>query len=316
MYFIVAIALLVCLLVYFRIADRYNIIDKPNHRSSHSAITIRGGGIVFPVAAILYSILFYNTSAALLAGLLLISLISFWDDVNNLPNKVRLLVHLLSVTALLWSAGLFQMWPLWLIPIAYVLIIGGINAYNFMDGINGITGFYSLIVLISLLYMNEEVLAFTDEAFIICPILACLVFLFFNFRKKAKCFAGDVGSVSIGFWIISLLLMVMIRTKNLEYIFFLAVYGVDTVLTIGHRLLLRQNIFEAHRLHVYQLLANERKISHLTVAILYGLLQGVVNIGVLFTDYDFLTTAVFVLTPLVIGYIALKTSMMEKTSLG
>lgn len=310
LYLLVAVVLFISLLVYFRLADHFNIIDKPNNRSSHTSITIRGGGIVYPVAAVLYGVFFHEMATALLAGLLLISLVSFWDDVKNLPNKVRLVVHLLAVTALLWAVGAFQLWPVWLIPFCYVVIIGIINAYNFMDGINGITGLYSLFILASLWYINEAIFAFTDRAFIVCPLIASLVFLFFNFRKKARCFAGDVGSVSAGFWIIALLLMLIIKSGSFHYILFLAIYGVDTVLTIVHRLILKQNIFEAHRLHFYQILANERQLSHLTVSALYAGLQLIINIFILNTDLHFLITFAIICIPLALLYIFLKPRLM------
>lgn len=310
-YLIIFLLLLSGLTVYFRIADHFNIIDKPNSRSSHTSVTIRGGGIVFPLAMVLYGIFFHGVSSALLGGMLLISLVSFWDDVRSLPNKVRILFHLLAVSALLWSVGAFY-WPAWLIAVAYVLIIGSINAYNFMDGINGITGVYSLVILSALAYINHEVLSFTDQAFILCPIVACVVFLFFNFRKKAKCFAGDVGSVGIGFWVISLILMLIIQSDSLKYILFLAVYGVDAVLTIVHRLILKQNIFEAHRLHFYQILANERKVNHLVVSSVYGFTQLAINLFIIYTDLNFWLTALFVLVPLALVYILLKSRMMSR----
>jgi UDP-N-acetylmuramyl pentapeptide phosphotransferase/UDP-N-acetylglucosamine-1-phosphate transferase len=312
-YLLIAALLFLCMLAYFKIADRYNIIDKPNQRSSHKTITIRGGGVVFPLSMILYAIFFHQTPAALLAGMLMISLVSFWDDISSLPNKVRLLVHLLSVSGLLWAVQAFGSWPVWLIIIAYILIIGTINAYNFMDGINGITGVYSLVVLCSLWYLNTQQAAFTDSNFIICPVVACLVFLFFNFRKKAKCFAGDVGSVSIAFWIIAILIMAVIQTQELKYLLFLSVYGVDAVLTILHRLLLKQNIFEAHRLHFYQILANERKVPHLTVAVAYGVVQLLSNAVILFTDLNFISSLLLVCVPLVLIYIGIKPRLMTKT---
>jgi UDP-N-acetylmuramyl pentapeptide phosphotransferase/UDP-N-acetylglucosamine-1-phosphate transferase len=304
------------MLVYFRIADKFNIIDKPNQRSSHTQITIRGGGVIFPVAAIL-SGLFFNADLhtwILIAAILAISIVSFWDDVNSLPNRVRITVHLLSVTALLYATQAFTILPWWIVAVAYILIIGAINAYNFMDGINGITGVYSLVILLSCLYFNTEIKEVINSPYIITAIIACLVFLFFNFRKKAKCFAGDVGSVSIGLWIISILLLIILTTGELKYILFLAVYGVDAVLTIMHRLILRQNIFEAHRLHFYQIMANERKVPHLLVSGIYGVLQLLVNSFILLTTYNFIITGLFVCIPLVLIYIIAKPKLMAVAS--
>lgn len=310
-YLIIVIILFVLMMVYFKIAEHYNIIDKPNSRSSHTNITIRGGGIIFPVALLLYAVFFHQTSFYLLAGILIISIVSFLDDMHTLPRKVRIVCHLISVTALVYAIP-DASWPIWVFPIVYILIIGAINAYNFMDGINGITGLYSLTILGALWYVNKSV-AFVDAAFIIVFILACLVFLFFNFRKKAKCFAGDVGSVSIGFWIIALLLMLIVSTHDLKYILFLAVYGVDAILTIMHRLFLKENIFDAHRLHFYQILANDKKMPHLWVSTLYAFIQLSVNAIVIFTHFNFIYSFLLIVIPLTIIYILLKPLMMAKT---
>lgn len=314
-YLIIALLLFALMIAYFKVADHFNIIDKPNERSSHSEVTIRGGGVVFPFVMILYAIFFREVAVALLGGMLLVSIVSFWDDVSSLSNRIRLLAHLLATTGLLLSVNAFHLLPVWSIPIIYILIIGVINAYNFMDGINGITGAYSLVVLGSLWFLNQYSVSFTDTGFILCAIIACLVFLFFNFRKKARCFAGDVGSVSIGFWIIILLLMVIIRTNELKYVLFLAVYGVDTICTILHRVLLKQNIFEAHRLHFYQILANERRVPHLLVAMLYAVLQLLINIVVLATDFNFALTVAIVCIPLVLLYTIVKPLLMRLTSI-
>lgn len=313
---IIIIVLFAAMLVYFRIADKFNIIDKPNERSSHNTITLRGGGIIFPIAMLLFYFVYGIQEADtkylwLMLSTVAISIVSFWDDVSSLPNKIRILVHLLSVTLLMYAANAFNLLPIWLIPIAYVLIIGVINAYNFMDGINGITGVYSLVVLISCFVLNAHFKTIVNYNYILFPILACIVFLFFNFRKKAKCFAGDVGSVSIGFWIISLLLMFIIATGDVKYIFFLSVYGVDAIFTIIHRLLLKQNIFEAHRLHFYQILVNQRKVPHLLVATCYGLLQFISNAFIIHTTYNALITGLVVCLPLALIYIFAKPRLMK-----
>jgi UDP-N-acetylmuramyl pentapeptide phosphotransferase/UDP-N-acetylglucosamine-1-phosphate transferase len=208
-----------------------------------------------------------------LIGLTLICGISFWDDMSSLPNRIRIIVHFLAISLVFYGLGLFSLLPWWLIPIAYIFFVGVLNAYNFMDGINGITGLYSLSILIALQYVNYKIIPFTAPDFINYAMLACIVFLFFNFRKRAKCFAGDVGSLGISFWIVTLLLQLMLVSNSFIWILFLAVYGVDTICTILHRIYLKQNIFEAHRLHFYQILSNEKGISHLKVSSLYALIQ-------------------------------------------
>jgi UDP-N-acetylmuramyl pentapeptide phosphotransferase/UDP-N-acetylglucosamine-1-phosphate transferase len=204
------------------------------------------------------------------SGLTLICGISLWDDISSLPNRVRIIVHFLAISLAFYGLGLFTLLPWWLIIIAYVFFVGVMNAYNFMDGINGITGLYSLSVLGSLQYVNYKLIPFTDADFINYAILACLVFLFFNILKHARCFAVDVGSMGISFWIIILLLQLMLVTHSLIWILFLAIYGVDAICTILHRLYLKQNIFEAHRMHFYQVLSNEKGISHQKVSAFYA----------------------------------------------
>lgn len=207
----------------------------------------------------------------------------------------------------------FSIEPYYICILLYIMVIGVINMYNFMDGINGITGAYSLVVLAGLQYVNLCQVAFVDADMIWLPMLACGVFLYFNFRKKARCFAGDVGSVTIAFWIIMLLLHLILLTRNWAYILFLVVYGIDSVLTITHRVILKQNIFKAHRLHFYQVMANERKFSHLWISSGYALLQGII-IFIIISSFGLTNNILFAVTivPLMIIYISLKPVLMKK----
>jgi UDP-N-acetylmuramyl pentapeptide phosphotransferase/UDP-N-acetylglucosamine-1-phosphate transferase len=286
-YLLVIILLFVGMILYFKLADKYNIIDKPNQRSSHNYITIRGGGIVFWLAGFLYSIFHLPETLYFLTGFTLICGVSFRDDISVLPNRTRILIHFLSISLIFYGLGIFTIFPCWMIGCAYILFVGAMNAYNFMDGINGITGLYSLVILVSLQYVNYRFIPFTDPDFINYALLACVVFLFFNYRKRARCFAGDIGSLGISFWIVTLLLQLMLETRSAIWILFLTVYGVDSVCTILHRLYLRQNIFKAHRLHFYQVLSNERGISHLIVSAGYAFVQLLVCGIILFVcKYD------------------------------
>ena len=264
-------------LSYFKLADHFNIIDKPNHRSSHTAITIRGGGIIFPFAILAFSFYAGFVYPYFLVGLLLIGFISFMDDIRELSSKVRMLFHITAVALLFYQLNLF-VFPFYWILLALVFVIGTINAINFMDGINGITGCYGLVTLVTLQYVNSAIVHFTADGFLIVSILAVLVFNFFNFRTKAKCFAGDVGSVSLAFIILFFLLQLIIKTNNPGYFALLLLYGLDAVTTIIFRLFRKENIFKAHRSHLYQFLANEKKLPHVLVASLYALVQLVINI--------------------------------------
>ncbi|WEK19686.1 MAG: glycosyltransferase family 4 protein [Candidatus Pedobacter colombiensis] len=308
---IITISLFAVMLIYFRIADHYNIIDHPNERSSHTEITIRGGGIIYVFAGLLAVILHTEFWLPVL-GMLLIGTISFIDDRISLSNKIRFFFHLTAVTLLFIFLNIFQIFPIWMSIILYIFVIGIINAYNFMDGINGITGVYSLVVLGGLQYVNYNIVEFIESDMIWLPILASLVFLFFNFRRKAKCFAGDVGSVTIAFWIVFLLLKLIIQTGNYTYILFLTVYGVDAVFTIIHRLMLKENIFEAHRLHFYQILANDQNWEHIWVSSIYAVIQLVIVIIVVLVPLNFGFLFLLTTVPLALVYIYLKPKLMFK----
>lgn len=279
-YALLLLALFGLELFYFKVADKYNIIDKPNHRSAHTEITLRGGGIVFWFASLLYMIQHFQESVYFFIGITIMSLVSFWDDIQSLPNKIRLMAHFSAITLVFYSLNLFGLVPVYVVVMAYVFFVGTINAYNFMDGINGITGLYTLVVF-SFFWLVNDRIHFIDADFLLYPIIGSGVFLFFNFRKRAKCFAGDIGSIAIAFWVVYVLLQLMLKTESLVWILFLAVYGVDAVCTILHRLYLKQNIFEAHRLHFYQILSNEYKIDHRLVAALYAVLQLIVSLVVM-----------------------------------
>ena len=282
MTWIVIVALLFMVeLFYFRIAVRFNIIDKPNLRSSHTQITLRGGGIIFLLGAWIYAAFFGLSYPWFLAGLTAIAGISFVDDIRPVPNKYRLLVHFASMLLMFRDFGILNWESWWMILLGLVLCVGIINAYNFMDGINGITGGYSLAVLVPLMYLNQS-LHFVDMNFLIVAILSTLVFCFFNFRKRAKCFAGDVGSVGIAFILLFALGKLILQTRDFTYLLFLGVYGADSVLTIVHRILLHENLGEAHRKHAYQLMANELKMPHVVVSAIYMVLQLVVSFGLIY----------------------------------
>lgn len=303
-------------LLYFRLAKHYNIIDKPNERSSHTQITLRGGGIIFWIVAVLYAI--FNPSATsgwFLIGITIISAVSFWDDVKGVNQKVRLAFHLLAMSCTFYMAGVFGMFPWWAIVMGYIVFIGIVNAYNFMDGINGITGLYTLAVLLPMMYLNKHVVQFVSVDFIIYLMIASVVFLFFNFRKKARCFAGDVGSVGVAFWVVTLLLLLMIKTHNLIWIGFLFVYGVDTICTILHRIYLKQNIMEAHRMHFFQVLANECGIPHLWVSVIYFVIQLACS-AVIIVFYPLIGWGIFVILAIVLMTIySFKFKLMKQTSI-
>ena len=277
-YLVILVLLFLAELFYFKLADKCNIIDKPNERSSHTKVALRGGGIIFYFGALAYFLTNHWEYPWFMVALTLIAFISFVDDIRSTSQGLRLVFHFSAMALMFYQWGLFSLsW--WWIIVALIICTGIINAYNFMDGINGITGGYSLVVLVALAYINVEIMPFVEPALINTVLCSVLVFCFFNFRKKAKCFAGDVGSVSIAFILLFLIGKLILTTGDFSWIILLSVYGVDSVLTIIHRLMLHENIGLPHRKHMYQLMANELKIPHVVVALIYMVAQAVIIMG-------------------------------------
>ena len=288
-------------MVYFRIADRYNIIDKPNERSSHSTIVLRGGGVIFLLSAWVWSAFFGLQYPWFLLGLTLVAGVSFVDDIRSLPESVRLVVQFVAMGLTLFELfcmpGQFLESASWWMVVAFVVMgmvifVGASNIINFMDGINGITGGYAAAVLVPLLIVNEGTMlkavngavSIVPSSLVITVLLADVVFCLFNFRQKgkAKCFAGDVGSIGIAFILLFMIGQLIMRTGDVTYLVFLLVYGVDGCLTICHRIMLHENLGEAHRKHAYQLMANELKIGHVTVSLIYMGIQLVISLGFIY----------------------------------
>ena len=299
-YGIIFMILLVLELVYFKIADKCNIIDKPNERSSHSTIVLRGGGIIFMLGLWIWCIASlvsggftgYQEVSGIhyswfLAAVTLIAGVSFVDDIRSLPDSVRLVAQFVAMGLMFYQLDMlhWEMW--WVVILALIVSVGATNIINFMDGINGITGGYALASLIPIYILNKE-MGFVEESLVVTVILADVVFCLFNFRPKgkAKCFAGDVGSIGIAFILLFMIGQLIMRTGDVTYLVFLLVYGVDGCLTICHRIMLHENLGEAHRKHAYQLMANELKIGHVKVSLLYMGLQLMVSLGFVFIVPD------------------------------
>lgn len=271
-YILIFIAAIATMILYLIVAKKLNIIDKPNSRSSHSQITIRGGGIIFPLLALAWFFTNGFQYPLFFIGLVIISTVSFLDDVLQLSSGLRFSLQVISVLLLLFELDLTSYHLLFWI-IAVIISVGILNIYNFMDGINGITAGYSTSVLIGLWIVNNFQVNFIQNEFIYFIGIAIITFSLFNFREKAICFAGDVGSVSIAFIILFMLSTLILKTQNPIYLLFLSIYGADSTLTIIYRAWLKENIFKPHRKHIYQLLANEIRLSHLFISTIYTIAQ-------------------------------------------
>ena len=305
-YIIIAVILLAAELIYFRIADKCNIIDKPNERSSHSTIVLRGGGIIFAISMVIWSLtpfpspmgegcmMFIVEYWPFIIGLLLIAGVSFVDDIHSLPDSLRLVAQFVAMILMFYQLDMLHANLWWAVILALIVCVGASNIINFMDGINGITGAYAMASLIPLYLINSSnslsglsvqgASGFVDESLIVTVMLADLVFCFFNFRPrgKAKCFAGDVGSVGVAYILLFMIGCLVMATGDVTYLIFLLVYGIDGFLTICHRIMLHENLGQAHRKHVYQLMANELKMSHITVSLLYACLQLAISLGFIY----------------------------------
>ena len=306
-YIIIAVLLLAAELIYFRIADKCNIIDKPNERSSHSTIVLRGGGIIFAFSILAWMVMQMVSGEwdmvydylPFIIGLVLICAVSFWDDIHSLPDSVRLVAQFTAMGLAAWciinGSRLMVLDWYWLVLIgiaALFVFVGATNIINFMDGINGITAGYALSVLVSLALVNgskvKEAQGFIEPSYLVVAIIGVLVFSIFNFRPKgkAKCFAGDVGSIGIAFIMLFALGKLIVQTGDITYLVFLLVYGVDGCCTIIHRIMLHENLGEAHRKHAYQLMANELKIGHVKISLLYMAMQLAVSLGFVYLCPD------------------------------
>ena len=297
-------------LIYFKIADKYNIIDKPNSRSSHTTITIRGGGVLFPIAICIACLLGY-VSWEIAVAVALVAVVSFIDDIKPLSQLPRFASHVIAVGLVFYDLNLFAQ-AVWLLPIIFVLMIGWVNAFNFMDGINGITVLYALAAIISFAFLpgNQNSLPL-----MIIMGLSCFVFGLFNVRKKAKTFAGDVGSISMALFLGYLMIKTIIETGQLGFILFFSVYGIDAIITIVSRIIKKENIFKPHRSHLYQYLANEQGYSHVVVALLYAGIQLIINAFVIYMDYNGYLSIYVVSLSLLIGtlvYLMIRGSVVRQ----
>lgn len=270
----IGLGLLAFEFAYLQLAKGVGIVDVPHHQSSHKGAIIRGGGIVFYVAYLLWFIFSDCQYPMIFAGLTIMAATSFADDVHSISPKIRLVLQFAAMMVMLYETHVFNL-PLQPLLLLSVACVGAINIYNFMDGVNGMTGGYSLVVLLALLYVNNYQIEFIDNELLLFVLIAVLIFCLFNFRRKATCFAGDVGSLSMGFIILFLLLKLIFMIGHMHWIAFIAVYLVDGGLTILHRIMLKENILKPHKKHAYQIMANELKMPHLMVSGIYMGLQAV-----------------------------------------
>jgi len=259
-------------------------LDSPNDRSSHEGVVPKGGGFGILAAFFACSVVL-SVSKGFWIPAVLVSLFSFWGDRSEIRPKIRLLFQFVAGVILLTGVLLEKestAVAYALVPLLAIFVVGTANYYNFMDGINGIAGITG-VVAFGLLSWFAAVEG-ADPRIItlsLCVTLACLGFLPFN-MPKARIFMGDVGSILLGFVFAGM--VVRLSKSPLDFIClaaFLFPFYADELTTMYVRLRDGENLTHPHRRHLYQLLANEKGISHWKISVGYGLLQLVVGLSVL-----------------------------------
>lgn len=298
-------------LFYIPIARRNSWTSARNNRTDGHPITVIGGGFIFFVSILLYSFgigWLYEppqVMANMFVGITMLAACSFLDDILQLKVWIRLVVQFVAVMFLAFQFNLVEL-PFWMLVIYMICSVGMINGYNFMDGINGITAAYSLSVLGVFLWINLSVEHFTSGLLLVFAIMGVLVFAYFNFRRHAIVFAGDVGAICMGYIVVTILTFYILQEKELSSIIFLIVYIVDVVMTILRRIVEKENIFRPHHKHIYQLLNRQWGCNQLLLAGTYAGLQTVISVGYVYIpqnekwQFFAIVTSVLVATYLVI----------------
>lgn len=286
LYIIIAALLVVAELIYFRVADKFNIVDESGKKSSSIKVR-RGGGVVFLLSIVLWGVMMMVLGndvldyLPFLCGLLIVAGVSFLEEFHSVPDSVNVAVQFVAMGLMFWTMGVMY-WDLWWkVLLALTLFVGAMNVINAMDGINGITAGYSFAVLLPLFLLNNLMKEpFILDSLLGVSMLGVLVFGFYNFRPNglAKTFAGSVGSVGIAFILLFAIGKLIIRTSDVTWLTFLVVYGIDGCLTIFHQIIKREGIGRTHRKHAYQLMTNELGMSHVTVSCIYMGLQLVISL--------------------------------------
>ena len=282
LYTTVIVVIYLLALLYIKIANKYNIVDKPNHRSSHSEPVIRGAGVIFYAALILFFIWSDFKFPFFMLGVTLIAIVSYIDDLITLSSKTRLIFQCIAIVLTTYELNLLFETPFWYLPFLILIGVGFLNIFNFMDGINGMTALYALVLFTSFYAVNRYEYI-VDSQFLVFVIISILIFSVFNVRKKARFFCGDVGSITLAVIIFFLVTYYSFKLGSPLFILFAGVYLTDGILTILYRkFLLKESVVEAHRHHIYQKLTDTKRLSHLKVSSFYALFQLVINIIVIF----------------------------------
>lgn len=254
---------------YIRFAQQKGLIDQPNHRSSHTLPTPRGGGIVF-VSLWLFALAALAIGQKISLGLAfyyalptgILALVGFIDDTYSLSGKHRFLIQAgcaVLALSLLGSLPVLDFsfftipYPYFNEIFAFFLILWSINLFNFMDGMDGFATSEALFIFIPGSLFLLEIGAMEEAAILAMLVMGLLGFFYWN-RPRAKVFMGDIGSTSLGLVIPLTALYAQIH-YNTPVILWIMLYGVflfDATVTLLRRILHGEKWYEAHRKHAYQ----------------------------------------------------------------
>jgi UDP-N-acetylmuramyl pentapeptide phosphotransferase/UDP-N-acetylglucosamine-1-phosphate transferase len=272
-------------------ADRRNVLDIPNERSSHSKPTPKGGGIIIVLLTLIGLIILHSIvngtndylllTVYIISGILIAG-ISFLDDLYPLKNSIRFAVQGLAAIVIIYYIDSVNSIDVPFIGtisfglvgflLTFIWLTGLTNIYNFMDGIDGIAAIQAITAAVGWLIVG---ILLNDLFIIILGTLllsSCLGFILHNWQP-AKIFMGDVGSAFIGFSFAFLALYAYSLDAKLFMVgvIFIWPFVFDSTFTLIRRMLRKENIFHAHRSHIYQRLVIAG-CSHRFVSKLYGLL--------------------------------------------
>ena len=262
------------------IGRKYRLGPAVSPRSMHRQFTPTGGGIVWVVAALIGIVILWNWAQTgtwiFFFGIIFLAIISYIDDIHPLPPVPRLISQIIVMT--LTFKQLFYPQAIDIYLIVIFCGVGIINAINFLDGICGMLALYGIVITGSLIYALSLHSTPSTEYFLpllIIVLIGQAIFAVFNLRDTV--FAGDLGSITLGYILVSATITLILATRDGSYIVFFSVCIFDTGLTTLHRLFSGYSILQPHRTNIYQLLTIQYKLPQVVVSIIYALLQMLIN---------------------------------------
>ncbi|MDO9086236.1 MAG: glycosyltransferase family 4 protein [Anaerolineaceae bacterium] len=293
------------------------IIDLPNERSSHSVPTPRGGGLIIVLITLTVALVSFLIAQEWKTGLVFVVIgcgvawIGWQDDLRSLSPKLRFLLQGMAAIVTIIGFGYFDAVTIPLfgilhlgiigIPITFLWLVGLINAFNFMDGIDGISGSVALTAALGWMLFLGVNGQFSSPLFWIALAIAAsnLGFLGHNW-SPARIFMGDVASTFLGFCfaVLPLLSVGKVEDSFLLGVIVLWAYILDTFITFARRAIKREKVFSAHRSHIYQrLVISGYQVSSITSLYLMLTSLGVVLAYAWIQKFSFAPAAIIIGLP-------------------